>query len=182
MDPADGADIQASLGGDQAAYARIVERHQAAIAKRMWRFTRNRQELEELVEDVFVQAWMSLKGFRGEAPFAHWLSRIASRVGYRFWKARSRKTEQLPLQDWDAVEAAPDGEIEARDAAELLHRTLEQLPPRDRLVLTLLYLEELSVAEAAERTGWSKTMTKVQAHRARKKLRRLLEETQQFER
>jgi len=177
MDHADGADIRAALGGDEAAYARIVERHQAAVAKRMWRFTRNRQELEELVQDVFVQAWMSLKGFRGEAPFAHWLSRIATRVGYRFWKNRSRRTEALPLQDWDAIEAAPDGELEARESAELLHRMLEQLPPRDRLVLTLMYVEELSVAEAAEHAGWSKSMVKVQAFRARKKLRALLEQT-----
>jgi RNA polymerase sigma-70 factor (ECF subfamily) len=52
---------------------------------------------------------------------------------------------------------------------------LEQLPPRDRLVLTLLYLESRSVAEAADLAGWSQTMVKVQAYRARGKLRKLLE-------
>ena len=183
MDHADQADIQAALAGDQAAYARLVERHQDAVAKRMWRFTRDRQELEELVQDVFVQAWMSLKGYRGEAPLAHWLSRIATRVGYRFWKTRERRGRTLPLEDWDAIEAAesPD-HLEAREAAEKLHALLGQLPPRDRLVLTLLYLEELSVAEAAAQAGWSKTMVKVQAFRARKKLRALLEETGRSER
>jgi RNA polymerase sigma-70 factor (ECF subfamily) len=54
---------------------------------------------------------------------------------------------------------------------------LEQLPPRDRLVLTLLYLESRSVAEAAELAGWSESMVKVQAHRARQKLRALLEQS-----
>ncbi len=52
---------------------------------------------------------------------------------------------------------------------------LEQLAPRDRLVLTLLYLESRSVAEAADLAGWSETMVKVQAHRARKRFRKLLE-------
>ena len=183
MDHADQADIQAALAGDQAAYARLVERHQDAVAKRMWRFTRDRQELEELVQDVFVQAWMSLKGFRGDAPLAHWLSRIATRVGYRFWKQRRQPGRTLPLEDWDAVEAAESADhLEVREAAEKLHELLGQLPPRDRLVLTLLYIEELSVAEVAAQAGWSKTMVKVQAFRARKKLRVLLEETGRSER
>ena len=55
----------------------------------------------------------------------------------------------------------------------MLHGLLEELPPRDRLVLTLRYLEELSVEETAERTGWSRAMVKVQAWRAREKLKRL---------
>ena len=64
----------------------------------------------------------------------------------------------------------------AAEAGELVHAVLAQLPPRDRLVLTLLYLDECSVAEAAQLSGWSKAMVKVQAHRARKKLKSLIEE------
>jgi RNA polymerase sigma-70 factor (ECF subfamily) len=59
-------------------------------------------------------------------------------------------------------------------AAEAVHETLAQLRPRDRLVLTLMYLEEHSVAEVADLTGWSETMVKVQAWRAKRKLRKLL--------
>ena len=178
MDPADGPDIEAAVAGDSDAYARLVDRYQGRIAKRMWRFTRDRRELEELVQDVFVEAYFSLKGFRGSAPLLHWLNRIATRVGYRFWKARRRAGGTLPLQDWDAVLADEGDPLAAAEAADLAHHLLGQLPPRDRLVLTLLYLEELSVAEAAQRAGWSKAMVKVQAHRARKKLRALLEQTQ----
>ena len=172
---ADMRDIRATLAGDGEAYGRIVRKHQNAIAQRMWRFTRDRNELAELVQDVFVQAYLGLRGFRGTAPLEHWLTRIATRVGYRFWKARSRRAERtVPLQDWDAL-VSEDRAIEASEAAELLHELLAALPPRDRLVLTLLYLEELSVEQAAERTGWSRSMVKVQAFRARKKLRALLE-------
>ena len=178
-DDADRRDIRASLEGDGEAYGRLVERHQAQIARRMWRFTRDRRELEELVQDVFVEAYYSLRGYRGAAPFEHWLNRIATRVGYRFWKRRQQAAREVPLQDWDDFEQPGENPLETQEAAELLHDLLGQLPPRDRLVLTLLYLEELSVAEAARRTGWSRTMVKVQAHRARKKLRALLEKTNQ---
>ena len=59
--------------------------------------------------------------------------------------------------------------------ADLGEQVLSQLAPRDRLVLTLMYLEEQSVDEIAEATGWSRSMVKVQAWRARKRLKRLLE-------
>jgi RNA polymerase sigma-70 factor (ECF subfamily) len=56
-----------------------------------------------------------------------------------------------------------------------VHRVLAQLPPRDRLVLTLVYLQGCTIDEAATLAGWTRTMTKVQAHRARGKLKKLLE-------
>ncbi len=174
MDDADARDIRASLAGDSDAYGRLLGRYQQEIARRMWRFTRDRGELEELVQDVFVEAYLGLRRFRGCSPFLHWLNRIATRVGYRFWKRRRQARVELPLQDWDELAEADSQPLEAREAAEKLHELLGQLPPRDRLALTLLYLEELPVAEAAERAGWSRTMMKVQAHRARKKLRALL--------
>lgn len=181
VDDTDTRDIYAALSGDGEAYASIIRRYQGRIAKRMWRFTRDQRQLEELVHDVFVEAYLGLKGFRHEAPLEHWLNRIATRVGYRFWKRRKREASRtISLQDWDGVmEVKGDGEIEAVEAGELLHHLLAQLPPRDRLVLTLRYLEDMSVEEAAENTGWSGAMVKVQTHRARKKLRALLEKTEE---
>ena len=177
MDSEDRSDIQATLGGDGDAYGRIVGRHQKAIAGRMWKFTRDRTELEELVNDVFVEAYISLKNYKGTGPFSHWLNCIATRTGYRFWKEQKKKSErEMPLQDWDAI--ASDRVVpEASEAGEIVQGLLDQLPPRDRLVLSLMYLEEMSVEEMAEHTGWSRTMVKVQAHRARKKLKTILEKS-----
>lgn len=176
----DREDIQAALAGDGDAYGQLVERHQSAVARRMWRFTRDRQVLEELVADVFVEAYRSLGSFAGKAPFSHWLGVIGTRVGYRYWKDKAKRADRMPLQEWDRPQDAsrapgPAEQVETDDSARQLHETLDQLPPRDRMVLTLLYLDDLSVAEAAEQTGWSQTMVKVQAHRARKKLRALLD-------
>ena len=143
---------------------------------RMWRFTHDRTELEELVHDVFVEAYMALGGYKGRGPFAHWLHRIATRVGYRFWKRRKRQARTpCPCSDWEPPSLSGPAPLEAEEAHKLLHGLLDRLPPRDRLVLTLMYLEDMPVAKVAEHTGWSVTMVKVQAHRARKKLRALLD-------
>jgi len=173
----DWCDIRATLGGDGQAYAHIVRRYQDQITTQMWRLSRRRDDCEQLVHDVFVEAFLSLKHFQGRAPFLHWLRKIATRVGYRYWKqqARARRQATVPLEDWHKSSPA-DGSVDAAEAASQVHALLAQLPPRDRLVLTLIYLDGCSVAEAAEQAGWSQTMTKVQAHRARKKLKKLLEQ------
>lgn len=176
---ADAEDIRQAKQGDSDAYRRLIERHQAHVAKILWRFSRDRAIHEELVQDVFVEAYLSLSSFRGNAPFSHWLARIATRVGYRYWKekARQRDAEPFSLAEWDQI--ADDKEaierIDADQAAGLLHGLLEQLPPRDRLVLMLRYVEGCDVAETARRTGWTRTMVKVQSLRARDKLKKLVE-------
>jgi RNA polymerase sigma-70 factor (ECF subfamily) len=171
------ADVAAASGGDGDAYLRIIHRYQDLLARRLLRFSRDPRVVEELVHDTFVAAYFSLPRYRGDAPLEHFLQRIATRVGYRHWKRRRRE----PLA---ASTAALEGTIPdprsatktaAFDAQEEVTLLLEQLPPRDRLVLTLLYIESRTVAEAADLAGWSQSMVKVQAHRARKKFRQLLE-------
>ncbi|NLH41125.1 MAG: sigma-70 family RNA polymerase sigma factor [Planctomycetes bacterium] len=176
---ADADDLRLAGQGDGDAYRRLIERHQEHVSRILWRFSRDRGVHEELVQDVFVESYLSLNRYRAEAPFEHWLTRIATRVGYRYWKekARRQRMEPFDVREW---EKATDGDgvlqsLEPDQAAELLHRVFEQLSPRDRLVLTLRYLEQCDVVETARRTGWSKTMVKVQTMRARKRLQKLLE-------
>lgn len=172
-------DVERTRGGDPDAYRRLIERYQDHVAGILWRFSRDRHDHEELVQDVFVEAYLGLGTYRRKAPFQHWLARIATRVGYRYWKerARRRKAEPFNLEQWDRA-TEDDGissVLEPNDAAVLLYNLFEQLPPRDRLVLTLRYLEQCDVAETAQRTGWTKTMVKVQTLRAKKRLRNLVE-------
>ncbi len=179
--PDDLGDVQRTRGGDSEAYRRLIERHQGYVARLLWRFSRDRRVHEELVQDVFVEAYLSLGGYNGKAPLTHWLARIATRVGYRYWKekARRKRTQTFDLQEWDeAVGAGLATEaLESEQAGELLHQLLAQMAPRDRLVLTLRYLEQCDVIETARRTGWTKTMVKVQTLRARNRLRRLIEQS-----
>jgi RNA polymerase sigma-70 factor (ECF subfamily) len=173
-DDSDLADIRAAAGGDGEAYARVIGRYQNTIARRVLRFSRDTRTLEELVHDVFVEAYFGLKGYRGDAPFEHWLQRIATRVGYRYWTQRARESDRQSIQLYEPEAVVHGQSLDDQDEVAV---ALEQLPPRDRLVLTLLYLESRSVAEAADLAGWSESMIKVQAHRARQKLRTLVEQS-----
>jgi RNA polymerase sigma-70 factor (ECF subfamily) len=147
----------------------------------MWRFSRDFEVHQELVQDVFVEAYTSLKNYRPQAPFFHWLSRIAVRVGYRHWKRLKREQDNphFSLDEWEQISDpnTPDV-LAAKEAADLLHRLLGQLTPRNRLVLTLRFVEERSVEETSELTGWSRTMVKVQTLRARSQLKKLFEKSQ----
>lgn len=130
---------------------------------------------EELVQDVFVEAYFSLKSYRGRAPLIHWLRRIGVRVGYRYWKEQARAKDTVSLRDFDAVAADELDAVEPSAAAEILHALLARLPAADRLVLTLMYFEQCSTKDIAKRMGWTRAMVKMRAHRARKKLKAIAE-------
>lgn len=172
-------DIRKSLHGDADAYRRLIEQHQAAVGKLLWRFTRDPAEHEELVQQVFVDAYLGLRSYRGEAPFEHWLSRIAVRVGYALWRQKKRrKTVLLTDEHWKQLAQSEDPVSDSREAGALVHRLLERLPQRDRLVLTLRYLEQCDVAQTAYRLGWTPVRVRVQTHRAIEKLRTITADTQ----
>jgi RNA polymerase sigma-70 factor (ECF subfamily) len=177
VENADWLDVTASLRGDEGAYARLVKRYEEQITSLLWRFTRDPAQCEELVQQVFVEAYFSLKTYRGDAPLLHWLRRIATRTGYRFWRARAKEPVEtaLPEDFLEQVEAATDDEIDPAEAAAVLHALLARLPDDDRLVLTLMYFEDIGTKEIAERMGWSRAKVKTQALRARRKIREIAE-------
>ncbi|MEM9366838.1 MAG: RNA polymerase sigma factor [Planctomycetota bacterium] len=170
--------VGAARAGDDDAFQQLVDRYQATLSTQMRRYSRNQNVVESLVHDVFVEAFLSLGSFRGNSPFEHWLRKIAVRVGYRHWKRDARDKRLIQKIRDKPVDAAIMSEqaTDAVDARDQLHAVLEKLSPRDRLVLTLLYWDGNTVAEAAALTGWTQTMVKVQAHRARKRLKRILED------
>jgi RNA polymerase sigma-70 factor (ECF subfamily) len=176
MTDSDGADIRATLEGDDGAYARIVSRYQARVFTQMWRFTRDRVEQEELVQEVFIEVFKSLGKFKGEAPLLHWIRRIATRVGYRYWERRARERRlRSAIQREETGPAGAPENLTPSEAAERLHDLMARLVPRERLILTLIYFEECSIQEVADRMGWSETHVRVEAHRARMKLKTILE-------
>lgn len=163
------ADIRSAVEGSEDAYRGLVERHQQAIGDYLWKFTHHRSDWDELLQVVFIEAYVNLRKFRGDGSFASWLRGIATHVGYRFWTDRKRQRRRMvPLTSETA------SVLTKESATGLgLFELFEHLSPRDRLVLTLIYIDGQSVAEAAQLTGWSESSIKVQAHRARARIKAL---------
>ena len=138
--------------------------------------------MEDIAQEVWLKAFEKLSSFRGEAPFEHWLMRMTVRTCYDFLRGHQRNRESSfselsePENDWlEKFAAAPESASENADAAKLLvERILEKLSPQARLVITLLEIEDRSVKEIAELTGWSVPLVKVRAFRARAEMRKIL--------
>jgi RNA polymerase sigma-70 factor (ECF subfamily) len=181
----DWLDVAASVRGDEDAYEKLVRRYEKQITGLLWRFTRDPVQCEELVQQVFVEAYFSLKTYRGDAPLLHWLRRIATRTGYRFWRERAKEPQEMPLPDFEImeqIEAEEEDRIDASEAAAVLHALLARLVLSDRLVLTLLYFERCGTQEIAERMGWSRAKVKTRALRARRKMKEIAEKEHLLER
>jgi RNA polymerase sigma-70 factor, ECF subfamily len=169
-------DISASVAGDEQAYARLVQRYEGRVASWMWRFTRDRAVLAELTQEVFVEAYFSLDGFKGRSAFPTWLQTIATRVGYHYWRKEKREREQRRAlgEQWALAE---EKDLSPSEAGQRLFALLAELPAKDRLVLTLHYFDECGAREIAERMGWSVGLVKVRLFRARQKLRALFQQS-----
>lgn len=169
--------IAAAQRGDRDAFARLVERYQHRVFKLSGRFFKRHEEVEDAAQETFLTVWRKLGTYKARAPFEHWLTRVCLNTCYGRFRKRKPETTGLELEHYPAPspEAAAGNWIEPELAMEV-EGLLGRLPPEDRFVLTLLYGEGWSVAEIADRLGWSSSKVKVRAHRARKKLRRVLEE------
>jgi RNA polymerase sigma-70 factor (ECF subfamily) len=170
--------------GDQAAARALVEALHPLVRKIARAHLPRRVGEDDLAQEIFLKVFSRLDQYRGVVPFPHWVSRIAVTTCIDQLRFQQRRPE-LRWSDLsenqaavlEAVLVAEDSgrEVEVSSAKELVGRLIEQLPPADRLVITMLDLEQRSVAEISAATGWGRSLVKVRAFRARRKLRKILE-------
>lgn len=167
--------------GDERAARELVESLYPLVARIVRRHATGYDSPEDLAQDVFGRVFAQLDRYDERLPLENWVARIALNVCRNRWKHMARRPElrweDLSDGERSACEAAlvarePLAEVLADDARSLLLRLLETLPADDRLVLSLLHLEEMPVEEIARLLGWSRTLVKVRAFRARAKLRK----------
>jgi len=171
------------LKGDTASFEPLIVKYQPRVFATARRYARRESEVEDIVQEVFLKAFQKLATYRAEAPFEHWLMRLAVRTCYDFLRAHQRNRE-FSFTDLSEDESAwldqfASHPAEAHEAAaaarEIVGKVFERLSPAARLILTLLELEDRSIKEIAALTGWSPTLVKVRAFRARAEMRRCLE-------
>ncbi len=177
-EPKDGDLIKATLSGDDEAFAELVRRHKRKVFGIVARFARNDSELDDICQEVFIKVYQTLEKYRGDAPFEHWVSKITINACYDELRRRRREGRSVPLDDVAFSLRDPAAEdIPGDEAWSILKHALARLRPEDRLVITLLNLEEKTVRDVSKLTGWSEANVKVRAFRARKELKRILEDS-----
>jgi RNA polymerase sigma-70 factor (ECF subfamily) len=174
--------IAAVLKGDPASFEPLVQKYSPRVFATARRYARRESEVEDIAQEVWLKAFQKLDSFRGEAPFEHWLMRLTVRTCYDFLRGHQRNREDSfselseAEEDWlERFVSQPEAANEETAAArQLVERVLEQLSPPARLVITLLEIEDRSVKEISELTGWSVPLVKVRAFRARAEMRKIL--------
>tara|TARA_A100001037_G_scaffold291362_1_gene305375 strand:- start:924 stop:1526 length:603 start_codon:yes stop_codon:yes gene_type:complete len=187
IDPEEAALIQRVKEGDIPCFESLIENYQARVFATARKYARRESEIEDIVQEVFIKAFQKLHTFRAEAPFEHWLMRMAVRTCYDFLRShqKNRESHFSEITDEESTfleryvsDPTPSAD-DANAAKALIHRVLAQLTPPARMVITLQEIEGKSVKEIAALTGWSISLVKVRAFRARKEMRKLLERIDQ---
>ncbi len=173
--------IQRAQQGDHEAFARLFDRHQRRVFSLVYRLVRRQAEVEDLVQEIFIKVFKSIRGYSFQSSFGAWVTRIAVNHCYDYLRhiRASRVTYdwQLPEEGRSVIEMAPEAggkgalTIEERTILkDLTQKLLERAPADDRTVLVLKEMEHFSIEEIAAALHWTPSKVKVRLHRARKRM------------
>lgn len=177
--------------GDQAAARELVDFLYPLVIRIVRSHLPRRVQEEDLAQEIFLKMFTRVDQYQGAVPFTHWVSRIAVTTCIDHLRAQKRRPEfrwaDLSEKEAEVLDAVMTNENEvaqddAFEAHELVQKLMSQLKPDDQLVIRLLDLEQKTIVEISELTGWNRSLVKVRAFRARRKLRKLFETLQKEER
>ena len=173
--------VAAAKGGDELAFETIVKRHRRRIFALALRYTRSREDAEDIVQQTLQKAFIHLQGFEGRSSFSTWLTSIA--INQALILLRRRRTlREVPIEDLsndegstpalEMADASPDPESSylEQEEARVLAEAIGQLRPAIRKAVELTGLRELSMLEAAQHMGISVAAVKSRVFHARRKL------------
>ena len=178
--PSDSEIISQVLKGDHNAYALLVERYKSYVFTLTFRFTKNREDAEEVSQDIFVKAYRSLADFKGTAKFSTWLYTIVNTTCITF--LRKRRLDVKSLDDERTFEVADSQDsgfranlVEQKSRLIMVNRAIAMLNPDDAEIITLFYKNEQSLEEISQILGVEVNTAKVRLHRARTRLKDKME-------
>jgi RNA polymerase sigma factor (sigma-70 family) len=172
--------IKKILQGEQALFAQLVQRYQRYVFTLVNRFTSNREDAEEISQDIFVKAYRSLADFRGEAKFSTWLYTVVRTSCITFLRKKQLDTTSLDnertLIQLENKESGFNANIvEQKSRHAMLNAAIQLLSPDDSQILTLFYKGEQSLEEIGRIMGLEPNTVKVKLHRARNRLKEKME-------
>lgn len=172
--------INKVLGGEKAAYADLMKRHQRFVFTLALRFAKNREDAEEIAQDCFIKAYRSLNTFRNTSKFSTWLYSIVYTTAMTFLRKKrldvqSIDTEVGLLNVENHVSDLNSDDVEHKSKMVFVNRAIDQLLPDDAAVITLFYQGEQSLEEIGQALGMETNTVKVKLHRARHRLKEKIE-------
>jgi RNA polymerase sigma factor (sigma-70 family) len=172
--------IEQTLAGNQQAYADLVKRHQRFVFTLAMRFTKGREDAEEVAQDCFIKAYRNLGSFQQQSKFSTWLYSIVYTTAMTF--LRKKRVDTSSIDDDEAyiqIENKPSAydahNIENKSRSYYLNQAIEQLLPDDATIITMFYKGEQSLEEIAQALNMEANTVKVKLFRARQRLKEKLE-------
>ncbi|MBD1363585.1 sigma-70 family RNA polymerase sigma factor [Mucilaginibacter sp. ZT4R22] len=172
--------IEQTLAGNQQAYADLVKRHQRFVFTLAMRFTKGREDAEEVAQDCFIKAYRNLGSFQQQSKFSTWLYSIVYTTAMTF--LRKKRVDTSSIDDDESyiqIENKPSAydthNIENKSRSYYLNQAIEQLLPDDATIITMFYKGEQSLEEIAQALNMEANTVKVKLFRARQRLKEKLE-------
>lgn len=170
--------IDKVMQGDNQAFAALIERYQHMVFTLALKIVKNREDAEEVAQDVFINAFRALRNYKGDAKFSTWLYKIAYYKSLDYVKRNKSQPETLSIDisgiyNIGALDEALES-MEASDRKSIIRKAMDQLPAADSVLITLYYFESLSLEEISVIMGISANTAKVRLFRGRKRLADIL--------
>ncbi|MDB5154085.1 MAG: sigma-70 family polymerase sigma factor [Mucilaginibacter sp.] len=172
--------IEQTLLGNQAAYADLIKRHQRFVFTLAMRFSKNREDAEEIAQDCFIKAYRSLSSFQRQSKFSTWLYSIVYTTAMTFLRKKRVDTDSIDDENtYIQLENHSSGfdtnSVEIKSRSYYLNQAIAQLLPDDAAIITLFYMGEQSLEEISQALGIEANTVKVKLFRARQRLKEKLE-------
>jgi RNA polymerase sigma-70 factor (ECF subfamily) len=166
--------------GSREAFATLVNEYSQDIIRNCYSFVHNREDAEDLAQEVFVEVYKSIRRFRKDSDIGTWLYRISVNKSLDFLRRRKRKKRLSDLRELFALKSKPAPEphrkLEEAERKRLLHEKIELLPENQKIAIVLSQFEAMSNKKIANIMETSESAVEALLHRARQNLRKHLED------
>ncbi len=175
--------IDRTIRGDHQAFAQLVKLHERLIFHVLYGLVKNDQEeIDDLFQEVLIKVYHRLPSFRGKSKLSTWIGKIAYHHGLNHLRRERRKPETQSLEDLDETHMKEElSGFNSSDATTYLLKAIEMLPDQYRLILTLFHLDNLDYQEIGEVLRIAEGTVKSRLFRARKLLKEVLREIEDYE-
>jgi RNA polymerase sigma factor (sigma-70 family) len=172
--------ISKVLEGDKQAYAQLIRRHQRFVFTLAMRFSKRREDAEEIAQDCFIKAYRALHTFRQTSKFSTWLYSIVYTTSMTFLRKKRLETQSIDdessiVQLESRISDLSSSDAEHKSKMVFVNLAISRLLPDDAAIITLFYQGEQSLEEIGQTLGMEANTVKVKLHRARHRLKEKIE-------